>query len=230
MKRLAIIPARSGSKGIKDKNIKLMMGKPLMGYTIIAALESDCFDEVMVSTDSEYYAQIAQEYGASVPFLRSDLTSSDVASSWDTVREVLRNYEERGIIFDNLCLLQPTSPLRTSTNIKLAYELFNAKNAISVASVCIAEHSPLWCGKLDASLSMDGFIRSEHMNSRQENGIFYRLNGAIYICDIEYFKESGFAYNNGCFAYIMDERTSIDIDTDLDFEFAEFLMRENKGV
>lgn len=230
MKRLAIIPARSGSKGIKDKNIKPMLGMPLMGYTITAALKSGCFDEVMVSTDSENYAQIAREYGASVPFLRSNSTSSDSASSWDTIREVLYNYKKNGIVFDNFCLLQPTSPLRTFKDIRLAYELLDEKCALSIASVCVAEHSPLWCGKIDESLSMDGFIKSEYMNNRQKNGRFYRLNGAIYICDIKKFEEVGFVYDNECYAYIMDTRSSIDIDTELDFRFAEFLVGENKNV
>ena len=92
MKNIAIIPARSGSKGLKDKNIKNLCGKPLLSYSIRAAEESKVFDEIMVSTDSERYAAIAKDYGASVPFLRSNATSSDTASSWDTVLEVLDNY------------------------------------------------------------------------------------------------------------------------------------------
>ena len=100
MKNLAIIPARSGSKGLKDKNIKLLNGNPLMAYSIEAALESGKFDEVMVSTDSAKYADIAKEFGAMVPFLRGERTSGDTASSWDTVKEVLSCYEELGKKFD----------------------------------------------------------------------------------------------------------------------------------
>ena len=108
MRNLAIIPARSGSKGLPDKNIKELNGKPLMAYSIEAANESGCFTEVMVSTDSEKYAQIAREYGAHVPFLRSAATSSDQANSWDMVEEVLAEYAKRGEYFDSFCLLQPT--------------------------------------------------------------------------------------------------------------------------
>ena len=97
MKNLAIIPARSGSKGLKDKNIKLLNGKPLMAYTIEAAIQSKMFDEVMVSTDSEEYADIAKKYGAKVPFMRSSELSNDTASSWDVVRDVLHKYKKDGM-------------------------------------------------------------------------------------------------------------------------------------
>lgn len=96
VKNMAIIPARSGSKGLKDKNIKLMNGKPLLSYTIVAAKESGMFDEIMVSTDSQKYADIAIQYDARVPFFRSAENSSDTASSWDMVLEVLNNYKELG--------------------------------------------------------------------------------------------------------------------------------------
>ena len=95
MKNLAIIPARSGSKGLKDKNIRLLNAKPLLAYSIEAALEAQLFDTVMVSTDSEKYADIARQYDAKVPFLRSENNSSDTASSWDMVEEVLKTYENK---------------------------------------------------------------------------------------------------------------------------------------
>ena len=110
MRSIAIIPARSGSKGLPDKNIKPLNGKPLLAYSIEAALASGLFDTVHVSTDSERYAGIARRYGADEPFLRSAETSSDTASSEDAIREVLRRYEEMGQRFDAFMLLQPTSP------------------------------------------------------------------------------------------------------------------------
>ena len=97
MKNIAIIPARSGSKGLKDKNIRLLNGKPLLAYTIEAALKSKCYDTVMVSTDSKKYAKIAKEYGAEVPFLRGDENSKDNASPWEVVKEVLLKYKELGL-------------------------------------------------------------------------------------------------------------------------------------
>ena len=124
MRNIAIIIARSGSKGLKDKNIRLLNGKPLMAYTIEAALKSKCFDTVMVSTDSVKYKKIAEEYGAKVPFLRSKENSKDKTSPWEVVKEVLDKYKQMGKEYDTLCLLQPTSPLRDDKDIKKAYKLF----------------------------------------------------------------------------------------------------------
>ena len=224
MKNIAIIPARSGSKGLKDKNIKLLNGKPLMAYTIEAALKSKQFDDVMVSTDSEKYAEIANSFGAKVPFLRSAETSTDKASSWDTVAEVLGRYAENGQTFETLCLLQPTSPFRTAEDIKKAYKLYNSKANFAVISVCEAEHSPLWCGHLPESGEFLNFINQDAMKQRQAGGKFYRLNGAIYIVNCEKFKTDRYFYQSGSFAYIMPQERSIDIDTALDFMMAEFLI------
>lgn len=223
MKNIAIIPARSGSKGVKDKNIRDLCGKPLMAYTIEAAIKSGEFDEIMVSTDSEKYAEIARRYGANVPFLRSAVTASDTASSWSMVEEVLNGYREQDQEFDTFCLLQPTSPLRTANDIIGAYQLYRQKADYAVVSVCEAEHSPLWCGHLPESREFIGFVNQENMKQRQTEDKFYRLNGAIYIVDIRVFDKNLFLYQKGSFAYIMSQRTSIDIDTELDFILAEIL-------
>ena len=227
MKNIAIIPARSGSKGVKDKNIRDLNGKPLMAYTIEAALKSGEFDEVMVSSDSEKYAEIARNLGASVPFLRSEVTASDTASSWDMVEEVLRNYKELGKYFDTFCLLQPTSPLRTAEDIKKAYNVYREKAEFAVVSVCEAEHSPLWCGHLPSDNEFIDFIDPESMKQRQAGGKFYRLNGAIYIVSINRFKGDRYLYQKGSFAYIMDQNRSIDIDTELDFKMTEVIINNS---
>ena len=224
MKNIAIIPARSGSKCVKDKNIRSICGKPLIAYTIEAAIKSGEFDEVMVSTDSEQYAEIAKQYGAQVPFLRSAATASDTASSWDMVKEVLSGYQKMGQKFDTFCLLQPTSPLRTSDDICGAYKLYRGKANFAVVSVCEAEHSPLWSGHLPENGSFTGFISKENMKQRQAGGKFYRLNGAIYIVDIKKFANDQFLYKEGSFAYIMPQDRSIDIDTEIDFKLAEVIM------
>ena len=228
MKNIAIIPARSGSKGVIDKNIRLLAGKPLMAHTICAALESGQFDEVMVSTDSEKYAQIAREWGASVPFLRSEATSTDSASSWDMVQEVLDGYRERGKEFDTFCLLQPTSPLRDGEDIRAAYEIFRERASFAVVSVCEAEHSPLWCGHLPESGEFTDFIDEAGMKQRQAGSPFYRLNGAIYIVSTQRFAQDRFLYKEGSYAYIMSQDKSVDIDTMLDFRLAEVIFDELK--
>lgn len=222
MKNLAIVPARSGSKGLHDKNIKLFNGKPLLAYTIASALESKQFEEIFVSTDSERYAKIAEEFGASVPFLRSDQNSGDDATSWDVVREVLKNYADLGKTFDTIALLQPTSPLRGSKEIIEGYQLFKKKKANSVVAVCEVDHSPLLCNVLGDDLSMDNFInRDIYLKPRQQLPIYYRINGALYIIKIKNVCDIFDLYDAKSYAYVMDREKSIDIDTEFDFIIAE---------
>lgn len=224
MSSVAIIPARSGSKGLTDKNIKILNGKPLMAYAIEAAKNSGIFDEVMVSTDSLKYAEIAENYGAVVPFIRSMKNASDIASSWDVVEEALLEYERNGKVFDDFCLLQPTSPLRTAADIQKAYDIFIEKDAIAVVSVCECEHSPLWCNTLNDNVELKEFIDPKNYLRRQKLKTFYRINGAIYIVSRKEFQNNQFIYREGSYAYIMSQDRSIDIDTLLDFKIAETII------
>lgn len=224
MKNLAIIPARKGSKGVKDKNIKLLKGKPLMAHTIQAAIDSEMFDRIIVSTDSEYYASIARKYGADVPFLRDTANSSDNASSWDVVKEVLSKLKNVGQTFDSFALLQPTSPLRDGSDIKEAYKVLKQEHAESIVSVCEMEHSPLWSNVLPQNYSLSHFIRQEGEKKRQDLEKYYRLNGAIYIATVNSFLEKNTVYGEKSFAYVMETSKSVDIDTELDFIIAEAIM------
>ncbi len=225
MKRnIAIIPARSGSKGLPDKNILELKGKPLMSYSIEHAIASKMFTEVMVSTDSEKYAEIAVKYGASVPFLRSENLSTDSASSWDVVREVLERYKEMEKEFDSLCLLQPTSPIRDANDIVCAYKLFTEKADVAVISVCKVEHTPKWTNTLPENHSLENFIKTGSNSRRQDFETFYRLNGAIYIANVKEFLSDPNLYRKGSYAYVMPQLRSIDIDSELDFKYAEFLL------
>jgi CMP-N,N'-diacetyllegionaminic acid synthase len=227
-KIIAVIPARSGSKGIKDKNIRHLAGKPLMAHTILAAENSGVFDEIFVSTDSSHYADIAKECGASVPFLREYSLATDTASSWDVALNALAQYRNTGYNFDVVVLLQPTSPLRIADDIKDAIKLYRTKNANAVVSVCEADHSPLWCNTLPDDLSLTKFIReSIKSKPRQLLKKYYRINGALYIVDANYLIRSTNIYRARCFAYIMPKMRSIDIDDEYDFLFAEMLMDYN---
>lgn len=224
MKNLAIIPARSGSKGLKDKNIKLLNGKPLISYTIEAAINSKMFDEVMVSTDSIEYAEIAKLYGAKVPFMRNSELSNDTASSWDVVRDVLNKYKEAGKKFDTVALLQPTSPLRTAEDIIEGYKILKDKSANSVIGVCEVDHSRLWMNTLPEDNSMDNFINPKVVGlPRQELEKYYRINGALYIMRTDNLNKIEYIYSDKCYAFIMDKKKSIDIDDEYDFLFAEVL-------
>ncbi len=226
MKNIAIIPARSGSKGLKDKNIRLLNGKPLLKYSIDAAILSNVFDEIMVSTDSEHYATIAEKCGVFVPFLRSAKNSEDKSSSWDVVIEVLNYYKQNGESFDTFCLLQPTSPLRNAEDIVSAYSLFNKKQAKAVVSVCEVEHSPLWCNVLNSDCSLERFLPDSAKGQRQNFKQYYRINGAIYIANIKQFLDDNDLYVKNSYAYIMDKKRSVDIDTIDDFEYAEYLIKK----
>ena len=198
MKNLALIQARSGSKGLPNKNIKELNGFPLMGYTIKAAIESCCFDEIMVSTDSLQYAEIAKKFGANVPFLRSDEMAQDNASTWDTVREVLTRYKELGKEFDYVALLQPTSPLRDADDIQEAFQKIQTAHIHNVVSITEVEHPVQWCFRLG-----------------NEN-----LIDAKKIINADY----NF-YADYCYGFEMSREKSIDIDTALDFQIAETIMR-----
>ena len=227
MNNLAIVTARSGSKGLKDKNIKLLNGSPLIAYSIWAAQKSGMFQEIFVSTDSEQYAAIARQYGANVPFLRSDKLSGDHASSWDAVREAIEQYRGIGRQFDTVTLLQPTSPLRQPEDIIGGYRLFQSKAANYVVGVCKMDHSPLWSNTLPDDLSMENFVSAEVKNRpRQELPDYYRINGALYIAGTDALDHVSDIYGNGCYAYIMPPERSIDIDTEMDFEMAAFLMAQ----
>lgn len=227
MKNLAIIPARSGSKGLPDKNIMDLCGNPLMYYTIKAAVDSQCFDEVMVSTDSETYADIAKACGASVPFLRSDFNSSDGASSWDTVREVLEEYKKLGQEYDYVALLQPTSPLRTSDDVKAAFALLSRDGVRNVVSVCEVDHPVQWCFTLPRSNSMEEMAKSPYSHMRRQDlETHYRENGAIYIVLCKNIVDVNYnLYADNCYAYVMSKEKSIDIDDRLDLEIAKVMKK-----
>lgn len=229
MRNLAIIPARSGSVGLKDKNIKLLNGKPLLVYSVDAAKQSEQFDMIVVSTDSELYAQIARKNGAEVPFLRSKELSSNTASSWDVVKDLILYYEKKNIIFDTVTLLQPTSPLRKAEHICQGFALLEEKSANAIVSVCEMDHSPLWSNTLPEDGNMKQFLREEIVSSpRQSLPEYYRINGALYIVRVDYLLSKENIYEEKCFAHVMPRCSSIDIDDDIDFKLAGLLLETNK--
>jgi len=228
MKNLAIIPARSGSKGLKNKNVLHLAGKPLLAYSIEVALQSLMFDNIIVSTDSENYAEIARKYGADVPFMRDAEASSDMASSWDVVREVLHKYEKYGQTFDTVMLLQPTSPFRSTSDVVNAFDLFIQKTADAVVSVTEVEHPVQWCFSLPDDGSMSYFSQSPYHNMRRQDlTVFYRENGAIYLVKANLIVNPEWdLYQKNCFAYKMSSEGSLDIDQKADFQFAEWLIQK----
>lgn len=235
MKILFMLPARSGSKGVKDKNIKLINGHPLMYYAIKAIQSSKCYNEhdcyIMVNTDSERYAGIAQELGAKVPFIRSKELSQDSSKIADVIADTVIYFNQLNIVFDLFALIQITSPLITSDDIDNAIDMFKKDDKLqTVNSVTESEVYPLWCNVLDNSLSMNNFISKDiRKKNRQELPTYYRITGAIRISRWHHFIDCGYDwYEGNVKALIMDNKHSIDIDTEEDFELAEILIKRRE--
>ena len=217
-KILAVITARAGSKRLPNKNILDLAGKPLIAWTIDEAKKSKYIDKLIVSTDSEKIAEICKQYGAEVPFMRPDELASDTANSISVLKHSIEFFKNE---FDYVLLLQPTSPLRTVKDIDKAIENLN-NNVKAVVSVCETEHSPLWSNTLPDDLNMANFIKPEIKNKRsQDLPKYYRLNGAIYISEIDYFYQNNGFIGQLTKAYIMNQLNSIDIDTEIDFKLCE---------
>jgi len=246
---LAIIPARSGSKELPHKNIRPFAGKPLMAWTIHAALEAGVFDEVFVSTDSVRYASIAKEYFASVPFLRPAELSGDACPASGYILHAIDEYRNRfNRTFDYFVLLQPTTPLRTSGQIYEGVKMAVDDGLASVVSFSPLETDPRLIGPLPEDLSLaafssnaapantsDGLVRdaftpldlspnTPNDTLRQDAERLYRLNGMLYICMCDLYEKTGSFYNPGGKAYIIGSEFSIDIDSETDFFVAEFLL------
>lgn len=222
---LAIIPARGGSKRLPRKNLLDLCGKPLIAWSIEAALKSKYISKVIVSSDDEEILNIAKEYKADF-IKRPDELASDTATTFDALKHTLENVEK----YDYVVLLQPTSPLRSEKHIDEAIELLKEKNADAIISVCEVEHSPLWSNTLDENLDMSDFLREEVLNKRsQDLPKYYRLNGAIYICKTEKLLENkGFFVKENIYAYKMDKKNSVDIDEEIDFIIAREIKQSIK--
>ncbi len=220
---LAIIPARGGSKRLPRKNVLDLAGKPLITWTIEAGLQSKYFDKVIVTSDDDEILAIAKEFGSET-IKRPDELASDTATSFDAIKHTIDNVES----YDYIVLLQPTSPLRNFEHIDAAIELLENKKADAIISVAEMDHSPLWSNTLPEGGSMNAFIRDEVKNKRsQDLEPYYKLNGAIYICDTsKLLKEKSFFIHDNIFSYKMDKENSIDIDELIDLKLADLIIRE----
>lgn len=222
MKRIAIIPARSGSKGLKDKNIIDLCGKPLIAYSIEAALETGLFDHVIVSTDSEHYAEIAQHYGAEV-MMRGEALSNDKATTFIVLEDILKNRLQESI--DYFVLLQPTSPLRTSKHITEAIEKFEAKieNFDFLVSMKEAEHAKVLVNPIDDDESLK-YFDTDFSNYRRQGYKDYSPNGAIFIAKPDSYLEQKHFFGAKALSYIMSAEDSVDIDGALDLIIAKSII------
>jgi len=218
---LSIIPARGGSKRLPRKNVLDLCGKPLISWTIEAALYSKYLDEVVVTSDDNEILGIANNMKVR-SIERPPHLASDTASTFDAVKHTIDNIDS----YEYIVLLQPTSPLRNATHIDKAIELLARKDADAVISVSNISHNPAWSNTLDESLSMKNFINKEFLKKRsQDLEKYYKLNGAIYICKTKkLLEEKSFFLRDNIFAFIMSAISSIDIDKKEDFEFANLYL------
>jgi len=224
---LAIVPARCGSKGLKDKNIKLLDGKPLIAHTITKAKKSKYISDIIISTDCKKIEDIAISYGAKSHFLRPKDLASDTSSVIDAyIYTIDRLNSEFGYNIDEFMVLQPTSPLREVVDIDSAIELFRVKNADSVVGYTVEDHPISWHKYINKDLTFTN-IFEENLKNRQEVRETYYPNGAIFIFKYDIIKEKKY-YTKNSYAYIMPKSRSVDIDTIDDFLYAEFLL--NKAV
>lgn len=220
---IAIIPARGGSKGLPGKNIKEMCGKPLIAYTIEAALKSKNIDHVILSTDDEEIAVVAKKYGAEVPFMRPAELASDTAMAVDNyIYTIDRLESDWSTKIDSFVVLQPTSPLRISEDIDKAIEMFIDKKADSVISYTPEAHPVHWHKYINENNEFTDIFDTTIAN-RQDLKTSYYPNGAVYVFRSSMIKERIY-YTDKSYGYIMPRSRSVDIDFQEDFDYVEFLM------
>lgn len=223
LKILALIPARGGSKEIKDKNITLLHNSPLISYSITAALDSKYIDDVVVTTDSERIAQVAVLYGAEVPFMRPKELAGDHSTTLDAVIHAIETLKEIGRTYDVLMLLQPTQPLRTAKDIDLSLERFIEQGRRALVSVSKVSDHPLLIRSIDEEGKLIKMLNVSSTCRRQDMPEYYRVNGCIYINNIgEIDKDTSF--NDNPIPFIMPRSHSVDIDEPSDLYMAEYYL------
>ncbi|WP_419875566.1 cytidylyltransferase domain-containing protein [Candidatus Pristimantibacillus sp. PTI5] len=217
-KILALIPARGGSKGIPRKNIRVVQDKPLIAWTIDEARKSKYIDRVVLSSEDEEIIKVAAEWGCDIPFVRPLHLAEDDTPGIDPVLHAMDQLPE----YDFVVLLQPTSPLRSVEDIDGAIEYCFSKKALCCVSVCESSETPYWMYKV-----IDGNLQPLISNNeikyvrRQDLPPIYILNGAIYIADCNWLKESKSFLADESIAYVMDSTRSLDIDNEIDFVLLE---------
>jgi len=226
MNILGLIPARGGSKGIPKKNIKIFNGKPLIFYSIDVALKSKYISHAIVSTDSREIADIAIDYGASVPFLRPSNISEDTTPDLPVMEHAINWFKNDGICFDYVVFLRPTNVFRVQTDVDSAIEKIMKSNYDSVRAISEVSYSPFWMKKIEGDKLVD-FIDSDFSSSRRQDlPKVYQANGTFDVIRTETILNKKSRYGNDIGYVLMDNISGIDIDTPLDFEIAEYLYKK----
>jgi CMP-N-acetylneuraminic acid synthetase len=225
MSLLAVIPARGGSKGILGKNTKLLSGKALIAWTIDAAKQAKCIDRIIVSTDDSKIKKVAEQCGAEVPFLREAKFSTDESPTIDLILDVVQRLPG----FDWLLLLQPTSPLRTSSDIENIFKFCQDHKASSAVSVCESTEHPYWTYQTNQSFFLQPFISDRpDIARRQDLPKVYRVNGALYLAKIDWLLKYHSFIGPKTLGFVMPQEKSVDLDLIQDWYWAEYLIKKNK--
>ncbi|NLL66989.1 MAG: pseudaminic acid cytidylyltransferase [Clostridiaceae bacterium] len=220
MSCIAIITARGGSKRIPRKNIKEFMGKPMIAYAIEAAKKSAIFDTVMVSTDDEEIATIAKYYGAEVPFMRSERTSSDYATTFDVLEEVIQKYKKQNNEFDSLCCIYPCVPFLTPLTLKHAYNTMQETKANAVQPVCKYSAPIEWAMKIEENFLFPNDPKMLTMRSQDLVPKYFDV-GMFYFIKVKTLLEEKTMVPSKTAGYVIDEMECQDIDTIEDWHNAE---------
>ena len=217
-KVLAVIPARGGSKGIPNKNIVPLLGKPLINWTIEAARSSRYIDRLILSSDHPNICEVAKAAGCEVPFTRQDELATDEAQTIDVILDAL----DRVPGFDLVVVLQPTSPLRSSSDIDSCIELLMEHDAHSAVSLAPVTEHPFLVYSMGADIRLKSFLKVDPARSlrRQDLPLAYSLNGAIYAAEVDWLREYRLFVSDETVGYVMPKETSIDIDNQSDLEVA----------
>jgi N-acylneuraminate cytidylyltransferase/CMP-N,N'-diacetyllegionaminic acid synthase len=224
---LGIIPARFNSQGVTNKNIRKLNNKPLIAYTIEAALKTKRLSRIIVSTDNEEIADIARTYGAEAPFLRPAELARDDTSMLPVLQYAVKFLENKENYRTHIIVtLQPTSPLRKSYHIDEAVKKLIDNDADCVVSLCEVEHSPYWMKKIEDDKVFDFIEGAERYTRRQDLPKVYCLNGAIYVTKYKVLMEENKILGDNTRAIIMNQEDSVDIDTELDLKLAELILKE----
>lgn len=227
MKALVLIPARGGSKGVPRKNIKLLSGVPLIHFTIKEALKVFAADKVCVSTDDTEILEIAAQTGINVPFFRPAELATDTAGSREVMLHALDHYKALGYDADVLVLLQPTSPFRTHQQIKGAMALYEPQLDM-VVSVKETAANPYYVLMEENNEGYLEKVKQANFTRRQDLPKVWELNGAIYVINVKALRAMAMSDFKRVKKFEMDERSSHDIDTQLDWAIAEWYVREMK--
>jgi CMP-N,N'-diacetyllegionaminic acid synthase len=224
---LAIIPARGGSKGIPQKNIIDINGKPLIKYSIEEAIGSQFLDRVIVSTDDMEIASVAKECGAEVPFLRPSYLAGDNAKTIDVLLHVIQELSRRSQKYDYLVLLQPTQPLRKSWHIDEAIKSIVDNREERLVSISPVEDHPVLIRSVDDKGYLKNLLSTNSTVRRQDFPDFYKVNGAIYINKINDNLNEGTSLNDNSYPYIMQQEYDLDIDEPKDIELLKFILEDH---